>query len=158
MAVAEHRSIPSKARSVNHQLRKAGHHSVWSPAYQDQVAGGHAGVGVVPPDVVLALRDAVSRSCADDFWTVWSKSAEPSLFRAYCWAGGPTAAGSSAFIGRGLLRIRSRRLGGRGASRRYRISQVMMLMSSLLSTLSTLPLLQSSSFVGVLSLLLMCLR
>ena len=41
---------------------------------------------------------------------------------------GPTAAGSSAFSGRGLLRIRSRRLGGRvvggrGASGLYRISQ-----------------------------------
>ena len=47
LAVAEHRLIPSRARSVCHQLRKAGHHSVWSPACQDQVAGGHAGVGVV---------------------------------------------------------------------------------------------------------------
>ena len=41
--------------------------------------------------------------------------------------GGPTAAGSSAFLGRGLLRIRSRRLGGRavggrGSSRLYRVS------------------------------------
>ena len=41
------RLIPSGARSVCHQLRKAGHQSVWSPACQDQVAGGHAGVGVV---------------------------------------------------------------------------------------------------------------
>ena len=47
LAVAEHRLIPSRARSVCHQLRKAGHQSVWSPACQDQVAGGHAGVGVV---------------------------------------------------------------------------------------------------------------
>ena len=47
LAVAEHRLIPSRARSVWHQLRKAGHQSVWSPACQDQVAGGHAGVGVV---------------------------------------------------------------------------------------------------------------
>ena len=31
-------------------------------------------------------------------------------FRAYALAGGPIAAGSSAFLGRGLLRIRSRRL------------------------------------------------
>ena len=41
--------------------------------------------------------------------------------------GGPTAAGSSAFLGRGLFRIRSRRLGGRAAggtssSRLYRVS------------------------------------
>ena len=47
LAVAEHRLIPSRARSVCHQLRKAGHQSVWSPACQDQVAGGHAGVRVV---------------------------------------------------------------------------------------------------------------
>ena len=47
LAVAEHRLIPSRARSVCHQLRKAGHHSVWAPAGQDRVAGGHAGVGVV---------------------------------------------------------------------------------------------------------------
>ena len=47
LAVAEHRLIPSGALSVCHQLRRAGHHSVWSPACQDHVAGGHAGVGVV---------------------------------------------------------------------------------------------------------------
>ena len=47
LAVAEHRLIPSRARSVCHQLRRVGHHSVWAPACQDQVAGGHAGVGVV---------------------------------------------------------------------------------------------------------------
>ena len=45
--IAEHRLIPSRARSVCHQLRRAGHHSVWALACQDQVAGGHAGVGVV---------------------------------------------------------------------------------------------------------------
>ena len=47
LAVAEHKLIPSKARSVSHQLRKASHQSVWALACQDQVAGGHAGVGVV---------------------------------------------------------------------------------------------------------------
>ena len=47
LAVAEHRVIPSRARSICHQLRKAGYQSVWSLACQDQVAGGHAGVGVV---------------------------------------------------------------------------------------------------------------
>ena len=30
-AVAEHRLIPSRARSICHQLRKAGFHSVWAP-------------------------------------------------------------------------------------------------------------------------------
>ena len=47
LAVAEHRLIPSRARSVCHQLRRAGHHSVWAPACQDKIAGGHAGVGVI---------------------------------------------------------------------------------------------------------------
>ena len=47
LAVAEHRLIPSRARSVGHFPRKAGPESVWAPACQDPVAGGHAGVGVV---------------------------------------------------------------------------------------------------------------
>ena len=85
-------------------------------------------LGVAPGDVVLALRDAASRSAVDDFWSIWSESAEAGLFRAYSLAGGPTTAGSSAFLGRGLLRIRTRRLGGRavggsGSSRLYRVSQ-----------------------------------
>ena len=58
--------------------------------------------GVVPEDVVLALRDAVSRSSVDDFWPIWSCNAEAGLFQAYSLAGCPTAAGSSAFLGRGL--------------------------------------------------------
>ena len=72
-------------------------------------------LGVVPEEVVLALRDAVSRSSVDDFWTLWSSIAELGLFRGSSKAGGLTAAGSSAFLGRGLLRIRSGRLGGRTA-------------------------------------------
>ena len=47
LAIAEHRLIPSRARSVCHQLRRAGHHSVWAPAWQYKIAGGHAGVGVI---------------------------------------------------------------------------------------------------------------
>ena len=59
--------------------------------------------------------------------STWSHLAEAGLFRAYCNAGGSTEAGSAAFLGRGLLRIRSRRLGSRavcrsGASRLYRVS------------------------------------
>ena len=38
LAVAEHWLIPTRARSVCHQLGKAGYQSVWSPAQQDQVA------------------------------------------------------------------------------------------------------------------------
>ena len=48
LAIVEHRLIPSGAQSVCHQLRRSGHQCVWAPACQDQVAGGHAGVGVVP--------------------------------------------------------------------------------------------------------------
>ena len=47
LAAAEHKLIPSRARSVCHQLRRAGHHSIWAPACQDRIACGHAGVGVV---------------------------------------------------------------------------------------------------------------
>ena len=39
-------------------------------------------LGVVPEEVVLALRDAASRSSVDDFWSVWSRNAELGLFRA----------------------------------------------------------------------------
>ena len=93
---------------------------VWD-VYRDEL-------GVVPNVVVLALRDAVSRSAVDDVWSFWSSNAKAGLFRAYALAGGPTDAGSSAFLGRGLLRIRSRRLGGRAAggtssSRLYRVCQ-----------------------------------
>ena len=47
LPVAERREIPSRVRSIGHLLRRAGHQSVWGPACQDRVAGGHAGVGVV---------------------------------------------------------------------------------------------------------------
>ena len=47
LAVAEHMLILDRARSVCHQLRAAGFHSVGAPACQDQISGGHAGVGVV---------------------------------------------------------------------------------------------------------------
>ena len=82
----------------------------------------------MPPYVVLALRDALDRSDVDDFWLVLSRSAEAGLFSAYRWTGGPTAAGTHSFLGRSLLRIRSRRLGGRavgcrGGSRLERVSQ-----------------------------------
>ena len=84
-------------------------------------------IGVVPAEVVLALGDAVSRSSEDDFWSLWSRSAEAGLFRAYSKAGGPTATGSPSFLGRGLLRIsrclRGRAVGGRGCGRLYRASQ-----------------------------------
>ena len=78
---------------------------VWD-VYRDVLA-------VVPDDVVRSLRDAASRSAVGDFWSIWSKSAEAGLFRAYTLAGGPIAAGNSAFLGRGFLRIRGRRLGGK---------------------------------------------
>ena len=93
---------------------------VWD-IYRDEL-------GVVPNDVTIALRDAVTRSAVDDFWSIWSSNAEAGLFRAYSLAGGPTTAGSSAFLGRGQLRIRGRRLGGRAvggtaSSRLYHVCQ-----------------------------------
>ena len=77
---------------------------------------------VVPEDVVLALRNAVSWCSVDDFWSIWSRNAGSGLYRAYSRAGGPTESGSAAFLGRGLLLIRNRRLvrravGSRGSSR-----------------------------------------
>ena len=47
LAVAEHKLIPARVRSVGHQLMVAGFQSVWAPACQDHIVGGHAGVGVV---------------------------------------------------------------------------------------------------------------
>ena len=41
-------------------------------------------LGVVPEEVVLALRDAASRSAVDDFWSIWSKNAEAGLFQGLC--------------------------------------------------------------------------
>ena len=85
-------------------------------------------LGVVPEQVIHALRDAASRSSVDDFWTIWSKNAEAGLLHAYTLAGGPITAGRSDFLGRGCLRIRCRRLGGqtvggKSSSRLYRASQ-----------------------------------
>ena len=105
------RSSSSAARVVQ---------DVWD-VYRDEL-------GLVPAEVVLALGDAVSRSSVEDFGSIWSRHAEAGLFRAYSRAGGPAEAGSAAFHGRGLLRIRSRRLGGRvvggrGSGRLYRASQ-----------------------------------
>ena len=65
----------------------------------------------------MLFRDAVSRSSVDDFWLAWSRHAEVGLIGACSLAGGPAEAGSAAFLGRDLLRIRSRRLGGRAVGR-----------------------------------------
>ena len=68
LAVAEHRLIPARARSVGHQLRKAGFHSVWAPACQDSIPGGHAGVGVVSlSGAPLALPSFVTPEFRDFF-------------------------------------------------------------------------------------------
>ena len=92
-------------------------------------------LGLVSPDVVLDLGDAVSWSCVDDFWSTWSKNAEAGLFGAYCRPGGPVAAGSSAFVGRGLLRIRSWRLGDRAVGGNRAFAKGMRLMYIAPSTL-----------------------
>ena len=85
---------------------------------------------MVPPDFVLSLRHAYD---VDGFSHAWSKGAEEGLFRSHCRAGGPTAAEGDAFFGRRL-------------------------MLRLLSSLSILLLLLSCSFVGDLSLSLMCFK
>ena len=108
--------IPDKSSSSSSRVVQ----DVWD-VYRDVL-------GVVPDEVVRALRDAASRSAVDDFWSIWSSNAEAGLFRAYALAGGPTTAGDSAFLRRGFLRIRSRCLGGKAvggksSSRLYRISQ-----------------------------------
>ena len=72
--------------------------------------------------------------------------------------GGPTEAGGATFLGRGLLRIRSRRLGGRAVGGCIGPVKEMRLMCIVLSTLLTLLLLLLYSFVDVSSLLRMCLR
>ena len=88
------RSSSSSTRTVQY---------VWD-VYRDEL-------GEVPEEVVLALRDAVSRSSVDDFLTFWSEGCRGGLISGlFSRAGGPTEAGSSAFLGRGLLRIRNRRL------------------------------------------------
>ena len=47
LAVAEHRLVPTRARHVTTQLRRARRSSVWAPSCQDVTPGGHAGVGVI---------------------------------------------------------------------------------------------------------------
>ena len=125
---------------------------VWD-VYRDEL-------GQVPGDVGLALLDAASRSAVDDFWAIWCKSAEEGFFRAYSKAGGPTEAGSATFFGRGLLRIRCRRLGGRAVGGRGsgRPVKEMRLMCIVLSTLLIPLLLLLYSFVDASSLLRMFLR
>ena len=47
LAIAEHRLVPARARTVTTQLRQARRSSVWAPSCQDVSPGGHAGVGVI---------------------------------------------------------------------------------------------------------------
>ena len=100
------------------------------------------------------------RSSIDDFWSIWSKNAEAGLFHAYTLAGGPIAAGNSAFLG---LRIRSRRLGGqavggRSSSRLCRVSQGDEVDSSCAQFFVNSSLSPVLLFVDVLNLLLVFLR
>ena len=46
-AVIEHRLIPARVRTVTAALKASGRASVWAPACQDNISGGHAVVGVV---------------------------------------------------------------------------------------------------------------
>ena len=61
--------------AAEHSLRWAGHRSFWAPACQDQVAGGHAGVGVVSFGAVpLALLTLATAGFLDYFEVVESSS------------------------------------------------------------------------------------
>ena len=76
----------------------------------------------------MLFGGAYDRSGVDEFWSVWSAGTEAGLFQASCRAGGPTAAGAHAYLGRGRLRSRRRRLagksaGGAGSSRLYTVSR-----------------------------------
>ena len=71
-------------------------------------------LGTVPPDLKLALRSAFDRNCVDEFRNVWG-GAEAGVLRSCQRPGGPVSSGLQAFIGRGTLQIRRRRLGSRAA-------------------------------------------
>ena len=61
LAVAEHRFIPAGPGRLVISLGRAGFHSVWAPACQDTIPGGHAGVGVVSlGGATLALPSIVT--------------------------------------------------------------------------------------------------
>ena len=47
LAIAEHRLVPARARTVTTQLRHSRRSSVWAPSCQYVTPGGHAGVGVI---------------------------------------------------------------------------------------------------------------
>ena len=111
---------------------------VWD-VYRDELE-------VVPEEVVLALRGAVSRSSVDDFWSIWSRNAEAGLFRAYSQAG-PLKLAALPFLAEVCYGFVT---GG--------LAMVMRLMYIALSTLFILLFLLYYSFVGVSNLLLMFLR
>ena len=68
LAVAEHRIIHTWAKSVGHQLRKADRQSVWAPACQDRISGGHAGVGVISSRAApLSAPSLVTAECREFF-------------------------------------------------------------------------------------------
>ena len=120
-------------------------------------------LGVVPEEVVLALRNAVSRSSVDDFWSIWSRNAEAGLFRAYALALSPTEAGNSAFLAEVCYGFVTRRLGVRAVGSRDLVGffgpvRVMKWMWHCAQYFVHSSLLLLFSFVGVSNLLLMFLR
>ena len=74
-------------------------------------------LGVVPPDLILALRAAFVNGSVDEFWDAWSAGAGAGLLRACHRAVCLVASGIQAFLGRGRLRTRKRRLGEEGRRR-----------------------------------------
>ena len=128
---------------------------VWD-VYRDVLA-------VVPQEVVLALRDAVSRSTVDDFWTLWSRSAEAGLFRAILRLVPPLSLAALPFLAEVCYEFVASVWETELLAARVLVScigsvMVMMWMFIVLSSLLTPLLLLWYSFVGVLSLLQMCLK
>ena len=72
----------------------------------------------------MTAREQLSLHClnkeVDAAWNLWCSEAEAGLLRGYTKVGGHLSASTESCIGRGKLRIRTRRLGGRSAGRIYR--------------------------------------
>ena len=120
-------------------------------------------LGVVPEQVVLALRDAASRSSVDDFWSIWGKNAELVYLMLILLLEGllllatlPFLVGVAYVFVVGVLVVKL--LVVEALAGYIVLLKVMRLIVIVLSCLSTLLFLLFYSFVDGLNLLLMFLR
>ena len=70
LAIAEHRLVPARARTVTTQLRQARRSSVWAPSCQDVTPGGHAGVGVISLHGALLSLPTLFDSSFKEFFRI----------------------------------------------------------------------------------------